>query len=105
MVSGSLKDSDGDDGAIYGGWGGEDLFSGDVVLWGEPWARVGLLHGYGDHCARYQHFYDVAGGAGSGVESWFDFRGHGRSDGKRGFVARWDEHLDDADAFFSSSRR
>jgi alpha-beta hydrolase superfamily lysophospholipase len=29
----------------------------------------------------------------------FDFRGHGRSEGKRGFVRKWDEFLDDLNCF------
>src|SRR5947207_165324 len=65
---------------------------------GEAWARMGLLHGYGDHCGRYEHFYQWM--ANRGVASCaFDFRGHGRSEGKRGFVARWQEYLDDLKVF------
>src|SRR3954469_24151488 len=65
---------------------------------GAPWARIGLLHGYGDHCGRYEHFYQWM--AQRGVACFgFDFRGHGRSEGKRGFVARWEEYLDDLNVF------
>ena len=59
-----------------------------------PRARVILLHGYGDHSGRYadlvRHLvtHDIETVA-------FDFRGHGRSEGRRGFVRRWDEFLDD----------
>lgn len=64
-------------------------------------ATLLFVHGYGEHCGRYdhvlQHFfalgYDVAA---------FDYRGHGRSDGARGHVTRFREYLDDVDAFIGS---
>jgi lysophospholipase len=65
-----------------------------------PVARVAILHGYGDHAGRYAH-----------LQQWFterniasfalDFRGHGRSGGKPGFVKQWDEHLTDLSAFLT----
>jgi alpha-beta hydrolase superfamily lysophospholipase len=85
---------------IPGGAG--KLFYRSVTPAGAPWARVGLLHGYGDHCSRYLHFFRWL--AERGVASHaIDFRGHGRSDGKRGFVKRWDEFLDDADALMEEA--
>lgn len=61
-------------------------------------ARLGVLHGYGDHIGRYAEF--MAWMARQGVAcSGLDFRGHGRSAGRRGAVRRWDDYLDDLDAF------
>jgi lysophospholipase len=61
-------------------------------------ARLLLVHGYGDHCARYTHFFDWL--AQHRIEAHgFDFRGHGRSSGRRGFVVKWDQHLEDLRAF------
>jgi alpha-beta hydrolase superfamily lysophospholipase len=74
------------------------LRSAEPVGGGAPWARLGLLHGYGDHGGRYQHVLTWM--AARGVASHaLDFRGHGRATGRRGFVARWDEYLDDLDGF------
>jgi lysophospholipase len=80
---------------ICGGAG--KLFYRSVAPAGTAWGRLGLLHGYGDHCSRYLHFFRWMAERGVACHA-IDFRGHGRSDGKRGFVARWDEFLDDANA-------
>lgn len=60
------------------------------------WARLVLLHGYGDHGGRYAHFLSWLAARGIACCS-LDFRGHGRSLGRRGFVCRWEEYLDDLD--------
>ncbi len=53
-----------------------------------------IIHGQGEHGGRYQHFphylkdkYDVIIAP--------DLRGHGRSEGVRGHVERFDEYVDD----------
>ena len=66
-------------------------------------ARLLLLPGYGDHAGRYQHLY-----------RWFarhqiatrgiDFRGHGKSIGRRGYIRRWPEFLDDLQRFLDWER-
>lgn len=63
-------------------------------------ARVLLTHGYAEHCDRYQevaqHF------ASRGFETWtYDLRGHGESEGSRGFVRAFDEYLLDMDAILA----
>jgi alpha-beta hydrolase superfamily lysophospholipase len=63
-----------------------------------PWARLALLHGYGDHGGRYQHVLEWMAARGVAAHA-LDFRGHGRATGRRGFVRRWDEYLDDLEAF------
>ena len=65
---------------------------------GQAWARLGLLHGYGDHSGRYVEF--LAWLAERGVDAWaLDFRGHGKSKGIRGSVLRWEEYLEDLNGF------
>jgi acylglycerol lipase len=61
-----------------------------------PRAALVLVHGLGDHAARYDEFCAVA--AARGIATWaVDLRGHGRSDGQRGHAARFDDLLADVD--------
>jgi len=63
------------------------------------WARgngasgrgVGILHGLGDHAGRYAHVGQVLAERGFAVQA-LDLPGHGKSYGKRGHVASWDEY-------------
>ena len=57
-------------------------------------ARLVVVHGYGEHSARYAEFMRWMAARGVACHS-FDFRGHGRSSGRRGFVRRWGEYVDD----------
>jgi lysophospholipase len=73
--------------------GGLRLFRRSVTV-ERPVARVILHHGYGEHSGRYEplmrHLATVA------IESHaYDARGHGRSEGRRGYVRHWDEFPDD----------
>jgi lysophospholipase len=63
-------------------------------------ARLAVLHGYGDHGGRYVEAMEWLASRGVACHA-FDFRGHGRSSGRRAYVRRWDEYLDDLDAFLS----
>jgi lysophospholipase len=65
-----------------------------------PLARVAILHGYGDHAGRYAHLMDWLTERNIATFA-LDFRGHGRSAGKPGFVRQWDEHLTDLAAFLA----
>jgi alpha-beta hydrolase superfamily lysophospholipase len=68
-----------------------------------PVARMLVFHGYGDHSGRFAHFQRWLAAHGVASDA-FDFRGHGRSGGKRGFVRRWDEYLDDVQAILAACR-
>jgi alpha-beta hydrolase superfamily lysophospholipase len=57
-----------------------------------------LLHGYGDHSWRYDEFARYLTARGITVHS-FDQRWHGRSDGKRGRITRFDTLQDDLDLY------
>lgn len=88
---------------------GEFHGSGDARLhyraWEVPDARAGmiLVHGLADHGARFSPFAEWIGGR--GVSSYaLDLRGHGRSDGRRGHVSRFDQFLEDLDRFIETVR-
>jgi alpha-beta hydrolase superfamily lysophospholipase len=61
---------------------------------GEPWATVMIVHGIGEHSGRYERAGRLLAEAGVDVHA-FDLRGHGLSGGRRVYVARWDDYLDD----------
>ena len=58
-------------------------------------ATIGVLHGYADHAGRYAHVMDAWADAGIGSVA-LDLRGHGRSEGTRGYCDRFGDFLDDA---------
>jgi alpha-beta hydrolase superfamily lysophospholipase len=63
---------------------------------GEPRATVVVIHGVTEHSGRYARFASELTGRGYAVHT-MDLRGHGRSDGDRILVRRFDEHLDDVE--------
>lgn len=65
------------------------------------WARLAVLHGYGDHSGRYVEFMAWMARRGVACEA-FDLRGHGHSEGPRGAVAYWAQYLDDLNAFLEA---
>jgi alpha-beta hydrolase superfamily lysophospholipase len=70
-----------------------------------PHAIVVVAHGFGEHGGAYAH---VAHAVGPAVEADFlalDFRGHGRSPGRRGVVRRYEELVDDLRASVVWARR
>lgn len=64
-----------------------------------PKAWIGLVHGYGDHSGRYAWVIERLVEQGFAVLT-FDYRGHGRADGKRGDCPTWDAYLDDMALFW-----
>jgi alpha-beta hydrolase superfamily lysophospholipase len=71
----------------------------------EPRALVVVAHGFGEHGGAYAH---VAEAVGAAVEVDFfapDFRGHGRSPGRRGVVRRYEELVSDLRAVVAWARK
>jgi acylglycerol lipase len=62
-----------------------------------PIARVLLVHGIAEHGGRYARTATVLAEAGIEVLA-FDLRGFGASGGRRAYVRRWDDYLDDVEA-------
>lgn len=68
-----------------------------------PRAVIALVHGLGEHLGRYDAFADTAKALGVAVVG-ADLRGHGRSPGVPGYVERFDEYVDDAQAVITAAR-
>jgi alpha-beta hydrolase superfamily lysophospholipase len=81
---------------------GTRLFYRRVAASGTRRGRVLVIHGFAEHGGRYLH---VLGGlAAKGFEAWaLDLRGHGRSDGRRAFVRRFDDYLEDVHALVETA--
>ena len=61
---------------------------------GTPKAVVIIVHGLAEHSGRYEHVAAFLNAAGYMVIG-FDLRGHGRSEGKRIYIDRFQEYVDD----------
>ena len=77
---------------------GLDLFYQSWLPEGEPKAVVVIVHGMGEYGGRYPHVVNALVPKGYAIYA-ADHRGHGRSDGKRMFVSKWSEYLDDLGLF------
>jgi acylglycerol lipase len=69
-----------------------------------PRATVALVHGLAEHAGRYAALAARLNAADIELMS-IDLRGHGQSPGKRVWVDRFDDYLDDADALVAAAAR
>jgi alpha-beta hydrolase superfamily lysophospholipase len=83
--------------ASFKGVGGLSLFR-RAWIPESPERLVLLIHGFAEHSGRYDELGAWFAERGSAVHA-FDLRGHGRSEGHRNHVERFDCFLDDADHF------
>lgn len=67
-----------------------------------PAAMILWIHGFAEHRLRYADFARFLNGRGFSFAA-LDLRGHGDSGGKRGFVRRWDDYLEDVSALLEWS--
>ena len=59
-------------------------------------ATLVFVHGFGEHCTRYDHVQRWFHSQGYDVIA-FDYRGHGKAQGRRSYVERFRDYLDDLD--------
>lgn len=59
-----------------------------------PKAILAIVHGFGEHSELYHHLGEFFVQRGCAVIA-LDLRGHGRSDGARGFIRHWADYRED----------
>ena len=62
-----------------------------------PKARLLVIHGFAEHSGRHLELLDALAEAGFDALA-FDLRGHGRSEGRRAHLRRFEDYLDDTRA-------
>jgi len=70
---------------------------------GPPRAVVVLAHGKDEHIGRYRHVIAALTARGYAVYA-HDHQGHGKSDGPRGVIVRFDDYVDDLDLLVEHAR-
>lgn len=83
---------------FFEGQDGTNLF---FQTWETPNPRgtVVITHGQGEHSECYQNLVEFFTGKSWNFWAW-DLRGHGRSEGKRGYAPDFSEYLADARVFY-----
>jgi len=70
----------------------------------KPKALINLVHGFGEYSERYDHWAKKFTEHGFVVHA-IDYRGHGKSDGRRGYVNSFDDFLNDIDVLVKESTK
>ncbi|HZI08794.1 MAG TPA: alpha/beta hydrolase [Myxococcus sp.] len=92
------------DEGFFTGRDGTQLFWRSSLPDTEPRAHVAVVHGYGDHFGRYSYVAEALLEDGFAVHG-FDYRGHGRAGGKRGYCEAWPHYVEDLEAFWARVRK
>lgn len=82
---------------------GLDIFAQSWMPGGKPKAIINLVHGLGDHSGRFAEWAAWFVEAGYGFLA-LDYRGHGRSGGKRGHAGSYELLMQDIDLLLSKCR-
>lgn len=69
----------------------------------DPRAVAVVVHGISDHSGRYEHVGQYLSARGVGVTA-FDQRGFGQTGGHRGWIAHFDDFLDDIEDHLAAAR-
>ena len=84
--------------------------SDSTILRGQVWeaetpkAVMSLVHGFGEHSGRYADMSTYLNSKDISVVT-LDLRGHGKSDGRRGYCPDYSQLLGDVDAFWPRAAR
>ncbi len=70
----------------------------------DPKAMLLVVHGLAEHIGRYRNLVDYFAPRGYAIYG-FDLRGHGKSQGLKGYVEHFSYYLDDLKTFFDMVRR
>lgn len=70
----------------------------------QPKAVICLVHGFGEHADRYNHFAAWFNDKGYAVIA-YDRRGHGASEGQRGHTPSYAAYLDEIDLLLQESKK
>lgn len=87
----------------FRGQGNLDLFYHGYLPAGKPKAILLILHGLAEHSGRYMNVVDYFAPKGYAIYG-FDQRGHGQSEGMRGYVEKFSYYTDDTKTFFEMLR-
>jgi alpha-beta hydrolase superfamily lysophospholipase len=79
------------------------LFAQSWMPAGQPRAIINYVHGFKDHSSRFAGWAQKLTGEGYGVFA-VDLRGHGRSDGRRGYAEKFERYLQDVQVMCEYSR-
>jgi len=79
------------------------MLRGQIWAAENPKAVMSLVHGFGEHSGRYADMGAYLNSKDISVVT-LDLRGHGRSDGKRGYCPDYSQLLGDVDALLAKSR-
>jgi alpha-beta hydrolase superfamily lysophospholipase len=83
---------------------GLDLYARCWEPVGTPKAAIMLVHGHGEHVARYEHVAAALTENGYAMLG-FDLCGHGKSAGPRGHASSYDAYMDDIASFSEQTER
>ena len=82
---------------------GEHLFGQSWIPQKEVKAVINFVHGIGEHSDRYQEWMPFFTKADFAVFA-IEYRGHGRSFGKRGYIKNYNDILNDIDVLLEKSK-
>jgi alpha-beta hydrolase superfamily lysophospholipase len=83
---------------------GLDMYARCWAPAGTPKAAIMLVHGHGEHVARYDHVAAALTEKGYAMLG-FDLRGHGKSAGPRGYTPSYDALMDDIASFSEQAKQ